>query len=156
MTAATIRPATEHDIPALVALEQGFPEEDRFPMRTWRRLLSGHTRSYVAVSDGEIIGAAVYLYRAGTRVARLYSLTVSPAHRGQGIAASLMAAGEADARIRGCDRARLEVRQSNATAIRLYERHGFRVLAQLPSYYPDGESAARMEKPILSQASPAT
>ena len=149
MTAVRIRPATETDIPALVALEQSFPEEDRFPARTWRRLLRGQSMAYVAVSDDEICGAAVYLYRTGTKVARLYSLTVAPSHRGQGIAASLLAAGETDARARGCDRVRLEVRQSNATAIRLYERHDFRVMAQIPSYYPDGETAARMEKPIL-------
>ena len=148
MNAVTIRPATASDIPALVALEQGFPPEDRFPVRTWRRLLRGNTLAYAAVSDGEIVGAAVYLVRAGTKVARLYSLTVSPEHRGQGIAAALLSAGEEDATTHGCDRVRLEVRRSNATAIRLYERHGFRVMAQLPSYYPDGETAARMEKPI--------
>ena len=148
MTAARIRPATETDIPALVALEQNFPPEDRFSVRTWRRLLRGQSLAYVAVSDGEICGAAVYLYRTGTKVARLYSLTVAPSHRGQGIAPALLAAGEADAQARGCDRDRLEVRQSNATAIRLYERHEFRVMAQIPSYYPDGETAARMEKPI--------
>ena len=150
MTAARIRFASENDIPALVALEAGFPVEDRFPVRTWRRLLRGHALSYVAVSDGEIIGAAVYLYREGTRVARLYSLIVSPEHRGQGIATALLNAGERDAVARDRDRVRLEVRASNVPAIRLYERHGFRVMAKLPSYYPDGESAARMEKPILS------
>ncbi|WP_112073462.1 GNAT family N-acetyltransferase [Hyphomonas sp. GM-8P] len=148
MTAVRLRPATEADIPALVALEQNFPEDDRFPVRTWRRLLRGQSMAYVAISDGEICGAAVYLYRTGTKAARLYSLTVAPDHRGKGIASALMAAGEADAARRGCNRVRLEVRQSNATAIRLYERHGFRVMAQLPSYYPDGETAARMEKPI--------
>ncbi len=149
MTAARIRPATETDIPALVALEQNFPPDDRFPIRTWRRLLRGQSMAYVAVLDAEICGAAVYLYRTGTKVARLYSLTVAPSHRGKGIAPALLAAGEADARTRGCDRVRLEVRQSNATAIRLYERHHFRVMAKIPSYYPDGETAARMEKPIL-------
>ncbi len=78
MTAARIRPATETDIPALVALEQNFPPEDRFSVRTWRRLLRGQSLAYVAVSDDEICGAAVYLYRTGTKVARLYSLTVAP------------------------------------------------------------------------------
>ena len=92
----------------------------------------------------------MYLYREGTRVARLYSLIVSPEHRGQGIATALLNAGERDAVARDRDRVRLEVRVSNVPAIRLYERHGFRVMAKLPSYYPDGESAARMEKPILS------
>lgn len=152
----TIRPATEADIPALVALEQNFPPEDRFPVRTWRRLLRGHVRGYAAVSDQEICGAAVYLYRAGAGVARLYSLTVSPTHRGQGIAAALLDAGEADAREAGCDRVRLEVRQSNSTAIRLYERHGFRVMALTESYYPDGETAVRMEKSISAEGSPAS
>ena len=156
MSTALIRPAAEADIPALVALEQSFPPEDRFPVRTWRRLLRGNARGYVAVSDGEITGAAVYLYRAGTNVARLYSLTVSPAHRGKGIASALLAAGETDACATGCNRTRLEVRQSNLTAIRLYERHGFRVMALTQSYYPDGETAVRMEKPIPPDASPAT
>lgn len=148
MNAVAIRPATATDIPALVALEQGFPLEDRFPASTWRRLLRGNALTYAAVSDEEIVGAAVYLFRAGTKVARLYSLTVSPDWRGRGIAAALLRAGEQDALSRACDRVRLEVRQSNTTAIRLYERHGFRVMAQLPSYYPDGEPAVRMEKPI--------
>ena len=156
MTGSLIRPAAEADIPALVALELGFPPEDRFPVRTWRRLLRGHALAYVSVSDEEITGAAVYLYRAGSTVARLYSLTVSPEHRGKGLAAALLSAGEADARKRGCDRIRLEVRQSNLTAIRLYERHGFRVMALSNSYYPDGETAVRMEKPVPPDASPAT
>ena len=64
MTAVRLRPATEADIPALVALEQNFPEDDRFPVRTWRRLLRGQSMAYVAISDGEICGAAVYLYRS--------------------------------------------------------------------------------------------
>ena len=148
MSTVTIRPATEADIPALVALEQGFPPEDRFPVRTWRRLFCGNALTQVAVSGGEITGAAVWLFRAGTKVARLYSLTVSPALRGQGIAAALIAAGQEEALTRQCDRLRLEVRQSNAAAIRLYERHGFRVMAQIPSYYPDGETAVRMGKSI--------
>ena len=148
MNAVAVRPATEMDIPALVALEQGFPPEDRFPARTWRRLLRGQALAYVAGSPAAIAGAAVYLYRRGTRVARLYSLSVAPAHRGRGLAGALLARGEDDARLRGCTRIRLEVRQSNLPAIRLYERHGFRVMAKIPSYYPDGETAARMEKPI--------
>lgn len=156
MSSPQIRPGNEADIPALVALEQGFPPQDRFPVRTWRRLLRGNARAYVAVSDEEIIGAAVYLFRAGSTVARLYSLSVSPAHRGRGIGTALLSAGERDARSAGCDRIRLEVRQSNVTAIRLYEHHGFRVLALSQSYYPDGETAVRMEKPILPEASPDT
>ncbi|MEZ5954776.1 MAG: N-acetyltransferase [Hyphomonas sp.] len=150
---ATIRPATEADIPALVALEAGFPPEDRFPVRTWRRLLRGRSAAYVAMDGEDVVAAAVYLFREGTKIARLYSLTVAPAQRGKGLARALMAGGEADAAARGCTLARLEVRQSNLPAIHLYERYGFRVLALSQCYYPDGETAVRMEKSIAPEES---
>ena len=145
----TIRPATAADIDALVALEAGFPEEDRFDRRTWRRLLSGHASVLVSGTprDG-LLAAAVMLYRKGAAVARLYSLTVAPAARGQGLARALMAACEADATDRGARAVRLEVRVTNSSAIRLYEAGGYRVIATLESYYPDGEAALRMEKSL--------
>ena len=122
---------------ALAALEESFPAEDRFDRRTWRRLLSGHSATLVAESaSGALHGAAVMLYRRGAQVARLYSITVAPEARGQGLARALMAACEADAAGRGF------------RAIRLYEAGGYRVIATLESYYPDGEAALRMEKPL--------
>ena len=144
-----IRPATQADIGALVALEAGFPEEDRFDRRTWRRLLSGHASLLVCDTpkDG-LRAAAVMLYRKGAAVARLYSLTVAPEARGQGLARALRAACEADAAGRGAHAVRLEVRVTNSSAIRLYEAGGYRVIATLESYYPDGEAALRMEKSL--------
>lgn len=144
-----IRPATTADIDALVALEASFPEEDRFDRRTWRRLLSGHASVLVCETarDG-LLAAAVMLYRKGARVARLYSITVAPSARGQGLARALMAACEADATDRGARAIRLEVRVTNSSALRLYEAGGYRVIATLESYYPDGEAARRMEKSL--------
>lgn len=134
---------------ALAALEESFPAEDRFDRRTWRRLLSGHSATLVAqAASGALHGAAVMLYRRGAQVARLYSITVAPQARGQGLARALMAACEADAAGRGFRAVRLEVRSSNSSAIRLYEAGGYRVIATLESYYPDGEAALRMEKPL--------
>lgn len=144
-----LRPATTADIDALVALEASFPAEDRFDPRTWRRLLSGNSATLVAAAPevpGELLGAAVMLYRRGLTLARLYSITVAPAARGKGVARALMAACEADATGRGARAVRLEVRSSNSSAIRLYEAGGYRVIATLESYYPDGEAALRMEK----------
>lgn len=144
-----IRPATAADIDALVALEASFPEEDRFDRRTWRRLLSGHARVLVCeTAPGRLLAAAVMLYRQGARIGRLYSITVAPEARGQGLARALMAACEADATDRGARAVRLEVRSSNSSALRLYEAGGYRVIATLESYYPDGEAALRMEKSL--------
>ncbi|KCZ96649.1 acetyltransferase [Hyphomonas polymorpha PS728] len=144
-----IRPATTADMDALVALEASFPEEDRFDRRTWRRLLSGHARVLVCeTAPGGLLAAAVMLYRKGARIGRLYSITVAPSARGQGLARGLMAACEADATDRGARAIRLEVRVTNSSAIRLYEAGGYRVIATLESYYPDGEAALRMEKSL--------
>lgn len=148
-----IRPASVGDLDDLVRLEQAFPEEDRFPRRTWRRLLGGHTVAHVAVSGGTLVGAAVLLFRTGSRVARLYTLSVTPELRGKGIARQLMAVGEAAAAEKDCDRMRLEARESNQHAILLYERSGYRVIARVAGYYPNGETAVRMEKPLGSSAS---
>jgi len=144
-----IRPATQADIGALVALEASFPEEDRFDRRTWRRLLSAHASILVCDTprDG-LLAAAVMLYRKSAGIARLYSLTVAPEARGKGLARALLAACEADATERGAHAVRLEVRASNSSATRLYEAADYRVIATLESYYPDGEAALRMEKSL--------
>ena len=151
--AVSIRLASADDLDGLVRLEEAFPEEDRFPRRTWRRLLGGHAVTHVAVSGGTLVGAAVLLFRTGSRVARLYTLSVTPDLRGKGIARRLMAAGEAIAAEKGCDRMRLEARESNQHAILLYERSGYRVIARVAGYYPNGETAVRMEKPLGSSVS---
>jgi ribosomal protein S18 acetylase RimI-like enzyme len=144
-----IRPATAADIDALVALEASFPAEDRFDRRTWRRLLTGHASLLVCETPkGGLLAAAVMLYRKGAALARLYSITVAPEARGQGLARALMAACEADAAGRHARAVRLEVRSTNSSAIRLYEAGGYRVIATLESYYPDGEAALRMEKSL--------
>lgn len=145
-----IRPATPADLAALVALEAGFPEEDRFDRRTWRRLLSGQTLTLVHESDGRIDASAVLLFRQGSDIARLYSIAVAITARGQGLGARLLAACEEHAVARGAHRLRLEVRTANSSAHRLYESAGYRVIARLESYYPDGEAAHRMEKVLIA------
>lgn len=145
-----IRVAGPDDLGALVALEAGFPAEDRFDRRTWRRLLAGRTLTLVAESRGQIVASAVLLFRQGSDLARLYSISVDPAARGQGVGARLLAACEDRARQRGAQRMRLEVRSTNSSAHRLYDAAGYRVIARLESYYPDGEAAHRMEKVLIA------
>ena len=152
MTRGAIRPARPADLDALVTLESGFPEEDRFDRRTWRRLLGGQTAALVHESGGVIDGSAVLLFRQGSDIARLYSIAVAPSARGAGLGARLLAACEEAARARGARALRLEVRASNSSAHRLYDSAGFRVIAALESYYPDGEAAHRMEKVLIASS----
>tara|TARA_R110000787_G_scaffold4651_2_gene17684 strand:+ start:4070 stop:4549 length:480 start_codon:yes stop_codon:yes gene_type:complete len=143
-----IRLATRGDLASLIRIEEAFPKEDRFPRRTWRRLLNGNTIAHVAELNGTVVGAAVLLLRDGSKIARLYTLSVSPDMRGKGVARKLMLVGEETAKEKGCERMRLEARESNHTAILLYERSGYRVIARVAGYYPNGETAVRMEKPL--------
>lgn len=63
------------------------------------------------------------------------TIAVDPAVRRQGLATELMRHVIAEAVREGAERATLEVRRSNAAAIALYERLGFRACAVRPGYY---------------------
>ncbi len=145
-----IRRASLADLDALLALERAFPEVDQFDRRTWRRLLAGQSRTLVHESASEIDAAAVVLFRQGAHTGRLYSISVAPEARGQGLGGRLLAACEEEARLAGAVRMRLEVRASNSSAHRLYDAAGYRVIARLESYYPDGEAALRMQKSLIA------
>ena len=145
-----IRSAGPGDLAALVALEGSFPDEDQFDRRTWRRLLAGQTATLVHESEGMIDASAVLLFRQGSDIARLYSISVAPGARGRGLGARLLAACAEQALARGAERLRLEVRSTNSSATRLYGAAGYRVIARLESYYPDGEAALRMEKSLTA------
>ena len=150
MTGARIRPASLDDLAALLELEDSFPEEDRFDARTWRRLLAGKALTLVHETPRGINAAAVILFRAGSTTARLYSISVATTAQGQGIGGRLLAACEQSAAGRGATRLRLEVRYTNPSAHRLYDSAGYRVVARLESYYPDGEAALRMQKSLTA------
>jgi ribosomal-protein-alanine N-acetyltransferase len=63
------------------------------------------------------------------------NVAVLPDYRTQGIGTQLMEHVLAEARRLGAKRATLEVRASNAAALRLYERLGFYVAATRRNYY---------------------
>lgn len=77
---------------------------------------------------------------------RLMTLAVDPAARRQGIGAELLRRALAVGRAEGARRALLEVRASNAAALRLYERAGFRQFSVREKYYTNPvEDAVLME-----------
>jgi len=144
---AAIRRAAVADIPALVALENRTFSGDWLSARSFRHLiLSGHAATLVEEWQGEIRGYAVVFFRRASGAARLYSFAVAPEHRGQGLAAALLAAAERAAREHGCSTMRLEVRQDNPRAQALYHKAGYSTFGSYAAYYDDGADAVRMEK----------
>jgi ribosomal protein S18 acetylase RimI-like enzyme len=146
-----VRPAEPCDLNLIDRLEQASFDRDRFARRNLRRLLLSPSAAVLVAEDAEgPSGYAVLLYRKGAKRARLYSIAVDPRFRRRGVGESLIAAAARSARARGADRLRLELRPSNASAMRLYERAGFTFLERKAGYYEDGEDAVRMELPLAS------
>lgn len=77
-----------------------------------------------------------------------------PEVRGRGVASELMIAVAAIALDRGCERISLEVREANDAARSFYESLGFEVEYTRRAYYPSGENALVMSRPILRGRGP--
>jgi [ribosomal protein S18]-alanine N-acetyltransferase len=144
-----IRRATDADLDALVALELRAFTTDHLSRRQFRKHLHSATAAVLAAKEGNsLIGKTVVFFRANSDIARLYSIAVADTARGRGLGEVLVAAAEKVARKNGCRWMRLEVRQDNAGAVRLYERLGYRRIAAKSAYYEDGADAWSYEKPL--------
>jgi ribosomal protein S18 acetylase RimI-like enzyme len=142
-----IRRANLADLPTLVALEQQAFTTDHLSRRQYRHhLQSDSARVLAAVDASGLLGKAVVFFRKNTAVARLYSIAVAHTARGRGVGEALLSAAERAVRARGYKSLRLEVRQDNAGAIRLYERLGYHRFGAYAEFYEDGAPAWRYEK----------
>lgn len=133
-----LRPAEPADISALLAIEQAATSHP------WTRNLfeSSFGERYfntVAVHTDEaghaqIAGFYIGEYIAGE--ASLFDIAVHPRFQGQGVGQRLVDDFLTQGEARGASYFFLEVRESNQSAIRLYERSGFCQCGRRPRYYP--------------------
>ncbi|QSP94156.1 ribosomal protein S18-alanine N-acetyltransferase [Marinobacter salinisoli] len=150
MPEITLRQAVLADLDSLVRLEQDCFREDRLSRRSFRRFLEQpRDRLIVATVGSELIGYCLVLMHAATRLARIYSIAVSPSVRGQGAGEKLIRQAEQDAADAGRILMRLEVREDNHAAIKLYKRLGYRQFGTYRDYYEDHGNALRFERRIL-------
>jgi ribosomal protein S18 acetylase RimI-like enzyme len=104
-----------------------------------RRLVRGDAFCLVASRAGDPVGYAVCLvedgpddsFPVGERYGELYSLSVAPDERGQGIGTALLDEVDAELARRGVADLAISVFAGNDGARRLYERRGFRVAEQV-------------------------
>jgi ribosomal protein S18 acetylase RimI-like enzyme len=153
MTAAfRIRPAVPADLDALVALERASFATDHLSRRQYGKHLRSASAAVLAAVDASgLLGKAVVFFRSNSDIARLYSIAVADAARGRGLGEALLTAVEGAAQRYGARRMRLEVRQDNAAAIRLYERLGYRRFGAYAGFYEDGTDAWRYEKGLKAE-----
>jgi len=107
--------------------------EAKLTLDDWRaRLARGNW--FGAKRDGTLAGMASYWIEPSRKIkhtARIGSMYVREVARGTGMAGELLEAVLTEA-AKHVEQATLSVEASNARAIRLYERHGFRIIGQFP------------------------
>ncbi len=128
-----IRPLWEEDIEALAHIEaESFSQP--WSAEDFRRMLEVSDAVYlVAVMDEEPVGSAGMRILAGE--GNIDNVVVAPAQRGRGIGSMLIESLLEAGRDRGIRDFTLEVRVSNAPAIRIYEKAGFVSEGIRPHFY---------------------
>lgn len=141
-----IDPCQRSDITALVELENQVFDYSRISRRNFIRLLQSPAAFILLAKDSadKLAGYAVILTRRNSRYARIYSIAVAPAFRGQGVAKLIV--NEVIKTQRQQDRLglSLEVKLDNKQAIQLYQSLGFETVDILVNYYDDGTDGLKM------------
>jgi ribosomal-protein-alanine acetyltransferase len=142
-----VRPFTPSDLEEITRIEDASFPVDAFPEAEFKRLHSAYPHEFlVADMSGDVVG-----YVTGSVVAdrgEIESIAVDEGARGRGIGALLVRRLLERFQQIGLRRCVLEVRTTNAVAIDLYERLGFRVVGTRPAYYTNGSDAFLMEKTL--------
>ena len=128
-----LRSLVEADLPAVMAIETGiytFP----WTLGNFRDSLAAGYSCWVYVRDGELIGYAVLMHASDE--AHLLNLSIGASCQRQGHGSLLLRRVCELARGHGARLLFLEVRPSNAGALRLYERHRFQRVGLRREYYP--------------------
>jgi ribosomal protein S18 acetylase RimI-like enzyme len=147
----TVSDAGLFDLPAVRRLEQACFPKDAYDLFTLIGLaLTPNIMRLKAVADNRLVGYLAAEVRHGERVGWIVTVGVLPEYQGRGIGRALLSSAER-ALLSSVVYSKLTVRRSNARAIALYDRCGYRWVSTIRGYYHDGEDGLIMEK-NLTQA----
>jgi len=149
-TVPFIRPARRSDLLAVADIEaQSFPQP--WPVAAFEKFLDAPA-FLVAIGRGDappngaVVGYVVAdsVPNHGEALGHVKDLAVHPDHRRTGIGRQLLERAICTLRSTGVASIKLEVRESNEGARRLYRETGFVHRRTVPRYYDDGEDALIM------------
>ena len=136
----TIRPIEERDLPAL-EWDGTYLHFRRLFRQAYEDMRIG-TRQLLMIerrTTGEMIGQIFIQwtssdprYADGAGRGYLYALRIKPAFQNRGLGTRILEAAEAELRRRGMGTASIGVEKANPRARALYERRGYRVIADDP------------------------
>ena len=135
-----VRQAERADLLAVHRIEQAaFPQP--WPFDAFEQYLG--QQGFLVADMGGIVGYVVAdsVPNHGRPLGHIKDIAVREQQRGQGVGSTLLERALAVLDARGVASVKLEVRESNATARRLYREFGFVHRRTVPRYYSDGEDA---------------
>jgi ribosomal-protein-alanine acetyltransferase len=136
--AVTIEDATTRQLDRLYEIEMECFKKEAFTRNQIASLLTDYNSvSLVAKIKGEIVGfiiGAICIER-NSLTGHILTIDVSPIHRQKGIAQKLLEETETIFKEKGVKTCRLEVRENNIAALRLYQKLGYKKIAKLTHYY---------------------
>jgi [ribosomal protein S18]-alanine N-acetyltransferase len=139
-----IRHSTVADLQEVLNVERATFKIDDYPEAQFRELYEEHPNDFfVAELFEKIVGYAVGYVNEGH--AEFDSIAVTPRYQRLGIGTTLTQRLIQHLSRSGAVRYTLEVRTSNTSAEKFYERLGFRIIGTEKAYYSDGGDAAVME-----------
>jgi len=141
-----IRSLDSRDIEAVLAIQAGCPEIAQWAMWDYDRVAHGEMAGWVAEEDAQVKGFLVA--RRVLNEMEILNFAVMQSARRRGVGASLLREALAWSQTFVAEKAILEVRESNAAALRFYERHNFQVSGRRKTYY-----TAPIEDALLLTAS---
>jgi ribosomal-protein-alanine N-acetyltransferase len=136
----TLRPLRWWDVERLIPVERDLFGPTAWTAEAfWAELAHPRSRWYVIAEGpaGELLGYAGLMVSGSE--ADVQTVAVAPSGRHRGLGSVLVEALVGQAVRRGAASVLLEVRADNATAIRLYQRHGFEQISLRRRYYQPGD-----------------
>lgn len=131
--AVTLRTMTQENLNAVMAIEQAAYSHP-WSRGNFRDSLNPLFDAQCLWLGGELLG--YFLAMHGVEEMHLLNITVAPAHQGEGWGHMMLDALSLISRNVGAQTLWLEVRQSNARALQVYERYGFVRVGLRKDYYP--------------------
>ncbi len=140
-----VRVALPSDVKRLEEIENNNFNYDQISRRQFLYHLNHHKNLLLLIELEKVIAGYV-LVCCHLKSARVYSIVIDNAYRGQQLAQKLL--NEAIIRVAslGVSHIRLEVKQDNHAAIHLYSKLGFLPAGEIKNYYSDNQDAFVMVK----------
>jgi len=134
----TIEDASIRHLDRLYEIEMECFEKEAFAKQQIAHLLTDNNSvSLVAKVNSEIVGFIIGILYAdrSSLTGHILTIDISPSHRRKGIAQRLLREIEDIFKEKGVTACRLEVREDNIAALRLYQKLGYKKIARLQRYY---------------------